>query len=511
MKSLRLIFGDQLSQDISSLKDCDKPNDFVMICELMEEATYVKHHKKKIAFLFSTMRHFAEELETEGYQVRYIKLDDENNTCSFSGEVERAIKANVIKEIIVTSPSEYRVLQDVQSWEKRFGIPVEVRLDDRFLCNLDEFSAWAEGRKQLRMEYFYREMRKKHSLLMNGDEPEGGQWNYDSENRKPPKNKLVIPETYHSKPDIITQDVLRLVAEQFSDHFGDLEPFHFAVTRDQALAALQQFIEQRLSQFGDYQDAMIENEPWMYHSHISFYLNCGLLLPLECVKAAEQAYNEKKAPLNAVEGFIRQIIGWREYMRGIYWLKMPEYAKQNFFDAKRKLPDLYWTAKTKMNCLHNCVKETRKNAYAHHIQRLMVLGNFALISGINPTYVNEWFLIVYADAYEWVELPNVSGMILFADGGYLANKPYASGGNYINKMSDYCKKCKYKVSQKNGIDACPFNYLYWDFLARNRDKLSSNYRIGMMYKTYDRMDNDKKSAIEQDSKRFLSSLYDQKS
>ena len=345
MKSLRLIFGDQLSQDISSLKDCDKSSDFVMLCELMEEATYVKHHKKKIAFLFSAMRHFAKELEAEGHHVRYIKLEDRHNTCSFGGEIERAIKTHVIDKIIVTCPGEYRIWQDVQSWEKRFGIPVEMRSDTRFLCDLDEFSTWAEGRKQLRMEYFYREMRKKYSILMNGDEPEGGKWNYDTENRKSLKNEVFIPKTYHARADNITQDVMRLVAERFSEHFGELEPFHFAVTREQALAALQQFIDQRLSQFGDYQDAMIENEPWMYHSHISFYLNCGLLLPLECVEAAEQAYHEKKASLNAVEGFIRQIIGWREYMRGIYWLKMPDYAKQNFFDANRKLPDFYWTAK----------------------------------------------------------------------------------------------------------------------------------------------------------------------
>ena len=301
---------------------------------------------------------------------------------------------------------------------------------------------------------------------------------------------------------------MSLVAGHFPDHFGDLEPFYFAVTRQQALQTLNLFIEERLPNFGDYQDAMIEGEPWMYHSHISFYLNCGLLLPLECVKAAEKVYQQGKAPLNAVEGFIRQIIGWREYVRGIYWLEMPEYAQKNFFDAKHNLPDFYWTADTKMNCLHQCVLETQKNAYAHHIQRLMVLGNFSLIAGIDPVQVNEWFLSVYADAYEWVELPNVSGMTLFADGGYLASKPYAAGGSYINKMSDYCKNCNYKVTKKNGEDACPFNYLYWDFLIRNRDKLESNHRIGMMYKMYDRMGDDKKQAISDDSKNFLKSIYD---
>ena len=248
---------------------------------------------------------------------------------------------------------------------------------------------------------------------------------------------------------------------------------------------------------------MIEGEPWMYHSHIGFYLNCGLLLPLECAMAAENAYHQKKVPLNAAEGFIRQIIGWREYVRGIYWLKMPEYAEENFFEAKRDLPNFYWTANTKMNCLRQSVIETKENAYAHHIQRLMVLGNFTLLAGIDPKQVNEWFLTVYADAFEWVELPNVSGMVLFADGGYLASKPYAAGGNYIDKMSDYCKNCSYKVKKKTGSDACPFNYLYWDFLARNRKKLQNNYRVGMMYKIYDRMDDNKKQTISNDSQLFL--------
>ena len=307
-------------------------------------------------------------------------------------------------------------------------------------------------------------------------------------------------------PDAITQEVIKLVAERFSDHWGHLEPFDFAVTRSQALQVLQQFIDERLPYFGAYQDAMLENEPWMYHSHLSFYLNCGLLLPLECAQAAEQAYHQGQAPLNAVEGFIRQIIGWREYIRGIYWLKMPDYATVNFFKATRPLPDFYWTANTPMNCLRQCILQTREHAYAHHIQRLMVLGNFALLAGIDPVQVNHWFLIVYADAYEWVELPNVSGMILFADGGYLASKPYAAGGSYIHKMSNYCRSCHYSVTQKQGPQACPFNYLYWDFLIRNRHQLQSNPRIGMMYKTYDRMPPEKQRAIREESQRFLDAL-----
>jgi deoxyribodipyrimidine photolyase-related protein len=341
---------------------------------------------------------------------------------------------------------------------------------------------------------------------MNGNQPEGGQWNYDIENRKSPIYDLNIPKTYQSRPNDITCEVIDLVDKYFPNHFGDLDPFYFAVTREHAKEALDQFIKERLISFGDYQDAMIQGEPWMFHSHLSFYLNCGLLTPLECVTAAEYAYHQNQAPINAVEGFIRQIIGWREYIRGIYWLKMPGYKEENFFNATRNLPDFYWHGNSKMNCLNQCIQETKKNAYAHHIQRLMVLGNFALLAGIDPKQVNEWFLIVYADAYEWVELPNVSGMILFADGGYLASKPYAAGGNYINKMSNYCKNCHYKVTKKNGKDACPFNYLYWDFLARNRIKLELNPRIAMMYKTYDKMNEAKKSEIALDSKLFLDEL-----
>lgn len=503
MSTLRLILADQLSHSISSLEEYDLSQDVILMCEVFDEATYVKHHKKKIAFLFSAMRHFAEELKILGYKIDYIKLDDQFNSGSLRGEVELALKRHEINRIIVTHPGEYRLLNDMQKWQNYFGVFVEIKEDKRFLCELKEFSDWAKGRKQLRMEYFYRDMRKKYSILMDKEEPVGGCWNYDSENRKPPENGLNIPKPYFNSKNQITTEVIKLVNERFSNHFGDLEPFYFAVTREQALKVLKIFIEERLFFFGDYQDAMIEGQPWMYHSHISFYLNCGLLLPLECVRAVEDAYKKGKVKLNAAEGFIRQIIGWREYVRGIYWFKMPQYSEENFFGATLNLPEFYWTAKTSMNCLRQCIKETKENAYAHHIQRLMVLGNFALLAGIDPKQVNEWFLIVYADAYEWVELPNVSGMILFADGGYLASKPYAAGGNYINKMSNYCKNCSYKVIIKNGPEACPFNYLYWDFLSRNRKKLESNQRIGMMYKAYDKMDNNKKNSIQQDSKIFL--------
>ena len=503
---LRIILGDQLSHHISSLSDIDAAGDVVLLCEVRNEATRVRHHKKKIAFIFSAMRHFAAELDAAGYRTRYIQYDAPDNAGSLTGELERAIEALNPEQIVVTEPSEYAVLKEIESWKTHFPIPLEIRDDNRFLCTKETFATWAESRKQLRMEFFYREMRRTYGILMEDDQPVGGQWNYDAENRKPAKSGLDIPATYLSEPDSITQEVLELVDREFSEHFGDLEPFHFAVTAAQAQQALEQFIRERLCHFGDYQDAMLQGEPWMYHSHLSFYINCGLLSPLECIQKVEQAYRDGLAPLNAVEGFIRQILGWREYVRGIYWLKMPDYVSENFLDAERPLPDFYWSATTKMNCLRQCVVETKANAHAHHIQRLMVLGNFALLAGLNPKEVNQWFWIVYADAYEWVELPNVSGMVLFADGGVLASKPYAASGAYINRMSDYCKGCSYKVSKKNGPDACPFNYLYWDFLIRQQDKLGANPRMGMPYRTLGKMDAAKVDLIRADSTRFLQAL-----
>ncbi|MDT2049589.1 MAG: cryptochrome/photolyase family protein [Planktomarina sp.] len=509
MPALRIILGDQLSNEISSLSGINAEEDIVLICEVFAEATYVKHHKKKIVFLFSAMRHFAEELRVEkNYQVEYLKLNDPEPMQSFTQAVEKTLAKHKIDEIIVTSPGEYRVLTEINIWQELFGIPVDIREDARFLCNQVEFKNWSKDRKNLRMEYFYREMRKKYSILMDGDQPIGGKWNFDLENRKPPNPNFDIPETFSSEPDAVTLDVMQLVEDKFSDHMGVLSDFHFAINAAQAKIALKQFIDERLKYFGDFQDAMIQGKPWMYHSHVGLYLNCGLLSPLECIQAAEQAYHDSHAPLNAVEGFIRQILGWREFVRGIYWNEMPDYASLNFFEAERDLPAFYWDADTKMNCMHQSVKETSQNAYAHHIQRLMVLGNFALLTGINPVQVNAWFLSVYADAFEWVELPNVSGMALFADGGYLASKPYAAGGGYINKMSNYCKSCSYSVTKKSGPDACPFNYLYWDFLERNRNKLGNNHRIGMMYKVYDRMSEEKKEMIKGDSNEFLISLDD---
>lgn len=504
--NLHLILGDQLNSKISSLQGINKQYDKVMLCEVAAETDYVKHHKQKLILILSAMRHFADALRHHGYDVHYVKLDDVENTGSFTNELNRAISLFKPKKIIVTEASEYRVLQEQKSWAEQFSMPVDIRQDDRFLSTPNDFAKWAEGRKQLRMEYFYREMRKRYQVLMKSGKPIGNKWNYDVDNRKQLDTNLSIPEPFSVSPDQTTLDVKQLVEHRFAEHFGDTESFHYAVNRKQALACLKHFVEQRLVLFGDYQDAMLEDEPWLFHSHISMYLNCGLLLPIECIHAAEQAYHQQQAPLNAVEGFIRQILGWREYIRGLYWLKMPDYKTENALKASRPLPGFFWTADTDMNCLKHCITDTKSHAYAHHIQRLMVIGNFALLVGLAPDEVNEWFLIVYADAFEWVELPNVTGMALFSDGGLLASKPYASSGAYINKMSNYCSSCRYDVNAKQGENACPFNYLYWDFFERHQERLSSNPRLGFVYKNLANMDDAKKNAFIADSKRFVTAL-----
>ena len=335
-KKLHIILWDQLSLKIPTLKNY-KETDIVLMCETFEETTYVKHHKKKLVFLLSAMRHFAEELEAKKIPLEYIKLDDPENTQTLTGEVARAIKKHTPEEIVITFPGEYRLLETINSWKTKFEIPVTLLEDDRFLATREEFNTWANSRKTLRMEFFYRMMRQKYKILLKDGKPEGGQWNYDKNNRKPPKNSLNIPAHFEAPMSKITQEVITLVQKNFSDHFGDIEPFYFATTRTAALKALDKFIVERLPTFGDYQDAMIEGQPWMYHSILSFYINTGLLSPLECIQKAEKAYHSGNAPLNCTEGFIRQILGWREYVRGIYWLKMPAYKKENFLQAKKKI------------------------------------------------------------------------------------------------------------------------------------------------------------------------------
>ncbi len=504
-KRLIFILGDQLSKRIASLQAADPKRDVVLMAEVATETTYVRHHKKKIAFVFSAMRHFAEELRKAGWTVDYVRYDEPENTGNFTGEVCRALKRNGdVDRVSVTEPGEWRVLQEIEAWEGCLGVPIELHNDNRFICSRVEFGRWAEGRKLLRMEDFYREMRRKTGLLMEKDgSPVGDKWNFDAQNRKPAKRGLFIPRLPRFKADKTTEEVLRLVQSRFGNHFGDLSPFGFAVTAEQAEHLLATFIDEALPQFGDYQDAMLEGEPFLFHSLASFYINVGLLDPLEVCRRVEAAYQSGRVPLNAAEGYIRQVIGWREYVRGIYWLKMPGYADLNFFENKRRLPEFYWTAETDMACIKAVVDQTRVHAYAHHIQRLMVTGNFALIAGIDPAEVHEWYLAVYADAYEWVELPNTLGMSQFADGGLLGSKPYAASANYINKMSDYCGGCAYDAKSRSGKQACPFNFLYWDFLARNEDQLAGNHRMRMVYATWRKMAEADKRVLRAKAKSFL--------
>jgi len=506
--ALRLVLGDQLSADIAALRDADRARDVVLMAEVTAEATYVPHHPKKIAFVLAAMRHFAAELEAAGFRVDYVSLDDPANRGSLTGELERAVARHGASRVVATEPGEHRVRAMMDGWSEALGLAVEIREDDRFFCRLADFDRWADGKKQLRMEHFYREMRQATGLLMTPEgAPEGGRWNYDRENRKPAEAGLDFPAPLGVEPDRVTREVLDLVAARFGHHFGELEPFGFAVTRAHALAALERFVAHGLPHFGDYQDAMVDGEDWLFHSVLSPYLNAGLLLPREVCAAAEAAWRAGTAPLNAVEGFIRQILGWREYVRGVYWRFMPEYAERNGLGASRPLPDLYWTGETDMRCMARVVDQTRREAHSHHIQRLMVTGNFALLAGVAPAEVCAWYLAVYADAYEWVELPNTLGMALFADGGVMGSKPYAASGAYIDRMSDFCRHCRYDVKQKNGEDACPFNYLYWNFVLENREQLASNPRVQPVLRTLDRMRPAKIEAVRADSLRFFASLY----
>lgn len=499
---LVLVLGDQLSAGLSSLREADKTRDVVVMAEVAAEAEYVRHHPKKIALIFAAMRKFAGALKADGWDVRYTQLDDTENAGSIVGELLRRATETGAKEVLATEPGEWRLIEALRD------APLELTLlsDDRFITSHAEFDAWAEGRKALRMEYFYRDMRRKTGLMMEGDKPAGDKWNYDHDNRKPAAGDVTVAGPLTFEPDAEVEDVLALVEARFGDNFGEVRPFHFATTRAQALEALNYFVIHALAKFGDYQDAMLEGEDYLYHAVLSPYLNIGLLGPLEVCQAVEAAWQNGDVPINAAEGFIRQIIGWREYVRGIYFREGPEYSERNILKQARDLPAFYWGKETRMNCLSQAVDQTRRTAYAHHIQRLMVTGNFALLAGVEPQQVHEWYLEVYADAFEWVEAPNVIGMSQFADGGVIASKPYVSSGAYINRMSNYCKGCHYKVATKTGEEACPFNLLYWHFLDRHRDRFSNNARMGNMYRTWDRMDEGRRETVLADAGKWLAKL-----
>ncbi len=502
MTRLVLVLGDQLSHDVAALRAADRDTDVVVMAEVMAEGTYVAHHPQKIALILSAMRHFAQELRDAGWTVAYSRLDDPGNGQTIASELFHYARDHEASGILATRPGEHRLIGILEG----LPIPTHVLEDDRFIASHADFDGWAEGRKSLRMEYFYRGMRKATGLLMDDGEPCGGQWNFDHDNRQPAKADLFREGPPSFTPDAVTEEVLDLVAQRFPDHFGTLRPFRWAVDRDGALTALAHFIDKSLPDFGTYQDAMLEGDPTLAHALLSAYMNTGLLSPMEVCRAAEAAYRAGRVPINSAEGFVRQILGWREYMRGVYFREGPDYTASNFFGHDRALPALYWGAPTRMACLSAAVAQTRDMAYAHHIQRLMLTGSFALLAGVAPQEVHEWYLSVYIDAYEWVEAPNTLGMSQFADGGLLGSKPYISSGAYINRMSDYCGGCAYRVRDKTGEDACPFNLLYWHFLDRHRDRLAGNSRLSRVYANWDRMEHGHKRHVIADAGRFLERL-----
>ena len=508
-EALRVVLGDQLSDGVAALEGLDPARDVVLMAEVQAECTYVPHHKQKIVLVLSAMRHFAERLRARGVRVDYMRLEDAGNTGTLAGEVARAALSHRPRRIVATHPGEWRVLADMQGWAAQTGLPVEIRADTRFLCSLAAFRGWTAGRRAPRMEFFYREMRRRTGILMADPEsPEGGAWNFDAENRRALPAGLRPPRPRRFAPDATTLEVMAMVERRFGHHFGTLDAFAWPVTAEQAEAALSDFIEARLPRFGDYQDAMAEGEAALFHSLIAPALNTGLLLPGDACRAAERAWREGHAPLNAVEGFIRQILGWREYVRGIYWLHMPGYAETNALEARRPLPAFYWTGETSMACMAAAIRQTRDLAYAHHIQRLMVTGNFALLAGLDPAEVNAWYMIVYADAFEWVELPNTHGMALHADGGLMGSKPYAASGAYIGRMSDHCRGCAHDARAATGPRACPFNFLYWDFMARHAGCFARNPRMAMPLRTLSRMDPAKVAAMRAQAAAFLARLSD---
>lgn len=489
--SLRIILGDQLDLQTAALRGAKPGRDVIWMCECHAEATAVWSHKARIVLFLSAMRHFAAQLEQKGFEVIYHRMEDSAPGDSFASRLVEDLNRKSPEWVVLTWPGEYRVLTELEQACKESEVSVDLREDNHFLVSHAQFDEWAAGRKLLRLEDFYRRLRKQTGILMTADgEPEGGRWNLDADNRKPfpasgPKD---VPAHKGAKLDAITAEVIQLVREQFPDHPGSVDDFDWPVTRRQALATLKKFVKERLAGFGPHQDAMWTGQPFLYHSLVSSSLNLKLLRPMEVIEAAVEAYRSGDAPLQSVEGFVRQVLGWREYVRGIYWLKMPDYADLNVLGAQQPLPDFYWTGETDMHCLAQTIGDTLQYGYAHHIQRLMITGLYSLLLGVRPEEIHRWYLAVYVDAIEWVELPNTLGMSQFADGGMLASKPYCASGNYIKRMSNYCKSCRFDPSKRTGEDACPFTTLYWDFLDRHQERLASNQRMRMQLNNLKRID-----------------------
>ena len=497
--------GDQLDLKGAALKNFDLKNDEVIMIESMHEAQYVWTHKAKIVLFLSAMRHFANQLKELHYPLTYIQ--------SSSLSIVEALKEKLVKgnysHLIFIEPGEWRLKQQIEELAKDLSITLEMREDDHFYCSHQEFVKWASDKKELRLEYFYRLMRKTHHILIDSEgNPEGGQWNFDQDNRKPypKKGPGILEEPIFFEPDAITQEVIDFVNETYANHPGSLEAFQWAVTRNQALEALEYFVEYRLRNFGVYQDAMWTDTPFGWHSILSSSLNLKLLNPREVIAAVITAWKKYDLDLSNIEGFIRQILGWREFVRGMYYLDMPQMAKDNYYDHQRPLPQWYWSGQTNMACMKDAIGQTLKYGYAHHIQRLMVTGNFALLAEILPSAVCDWYLAIYVDAIEWVELPNTAGMALFANGGRFTSKPYVASGAYIKRMSNYCGSCKYKPDVRFGETACPVTTLYWNFLIKHRTQFDSSPRTRLMTANLNRISDEDQKSIVNHAKYLLNHL-----
>lgn len=504
MRHLVLVLGDQLDEASSAFDGFDPTQDLVWMAEVAEESTHVWSAKQRTAMFLAAMRHFAQDLRAKGWPLAYRRLDDASNLGSLGAELAATLQTNKPQRVVLAEPGDLRVLNALQATCDAAGTPLDLREDRHFYASIADFAAHAKGRKSLRLEFFYRELRQRFGVLMEPDpanpkkqQPIGGQWNFDADNRESfgKEGPGFVPPRSRFEPDAITRDVIALVNERFAKHPGSLDSFAWPVTRPQALQSLQAFVQDRLPSFGHYQDAMWEGEAWLYHSHLSAALNLKLLNPREVVAAAEAAYHAGHAPLAAVEGFIRQILGWREYVRGIYWTQMPTYAEGNALNAHEPLPAWFWTGQTDMACLRDAITQTLETGYAHHIQRLMVTGLYTLMLGVAPKQVHEWYLAVYVDAVEWVELPNVIGMSQHADGGLMASKPYIASGKYIQRMSNHCGGCRFDPAKASGKGACPFTTLYWDFLAKHEARLAKNPRMVMQVKNLQRQSPEQRAAI----------------
>ena len=479
VERLLLLLPDQLHATYPEAAGLRPAADAVLQLELADDFTHVPSHKQRTALFLSAMRHFALELERSGWRGAYVRLEDRRNDGTLSRQLRRAWEALRPARLVVFRPGDFRTLQAIEETVNALGAELELLEDPHFLVEPSEFAEWAAGRKTLVMEHFYRSMRRRLGLLLTDDgKPEGGSWNYDSDNRRRlGKDAPEPPRRLGLAPDAITRQVLDLVGRRFADAPGRLESFAWPVTRPQALRALRRFIRLGLPSFGDYQDAMKSGEPWLFHSLLSPALNLKLLDPRECVEQAVAAYHEGTAPLNAVEGFIRQIIGWREFIRGVYWREGPTYARRNHLEQRGRLPEFYWTGETDLNCVKEALAQVLEHGYGHHIQRLMVTGNLALVCGVDPREISDWYLGMYVDAMDWVTLPNTLGMVMYADGGVVGSKPYAASGRYIKRMSDYCERCRYEPGVRAGESACPVTTFYWDFLNRNRERLEPLHRM----------------------------------